>query len=171
MVEFAKKIDCNSAIIMPGVNQPNLKRSTMYNNMHKAFSKALDIAEKNNFTLLLEPLNTEIDHAGFFLNSVEEAVKIIKEFNSPNMKMLYDIYHMQIMQGNVVDTIKKYMDVIGHIHVAGVPERAEPNNCELNYPFIFQKAEEFGYQGWFGLEYFPHLDSTKSLKQQLTMIK
>jgi hydroxypyruvate isomerase len=170
-VDFAQKINCKAAVIMTGVTQPDLTRQQMRENMEKAFGEGLDIAVKNNFTLLLEPLNTLVDHKGFYLDSTAEAVEIVRSFGSPNLKLLYDIYHMQIMNGNVVDTIRENVDIIGHMHVAGVPGRAEPNDCELNYPFIFRKAEDFGYQGNFGLEYFPRMNHGDSLRQQLMMCK
>jgi hydroxypyruvate isomerase len=170
MIEFAKKIGCSSAIVMPGLLQEGLSREQMRENLLRAFADALSVARKNDFTLLLEPLNIHVDHAGFYLDSVYEAAAIIREFDDPHLKLLYDIYHMQIMSGNVVDTIGKHIDIIGHMHVAGVPGRAEPDRCELNYPYIFEQAAAAGYKGLFGLEYFPQLDSEESLRAQLSML-
>jgi len=170
-IDFAKKINCSSAVIMSGTLVDGLTRAQMRQNMDKGFGQALEIAEKNDFTLLIEPLNTPVDHGGFYLDSTAEAVEIVRNFNSPNMKLVYDIYHMQIMDGNVVDTIKENVDIIGQMHVAGVPGRNEPDVCELNYPFIFKKADELGYNGRFGLEYFPTIDSAESLKRQMAMFK
>lgn len=169
MIDFAEKINCGSAVIMSGTLIDGLTRTQMRQNMDKAFGRALEIAQKKDFTLLIEPLNTPVDHGGFYLDSTAEAVEIVHHFNSPNMKLVYDIYHMQIMDGNVVDTIKDNIDIIGQMHVAGVPGRNEPDQCELNYPYIFKKADEFGYSGRFGLEYFPTIDSAKSLKRQRDM--
>ena len=168
-IDFGKRINCSSAIILPGMVQPNLTREQMRGNMESAFEEGLEIAEANEFTFQIEPLNTPVDHAGFYLDSTAEAIDIVRKFDSPRMKMLYDIYHMQIMEGSIVDTIKSNIDIIGHMHVAGVPGRAEPDNCELNYPYIFKKADEFGYKGYFGLEYFPRLESAESLELQLRM--
>ena len=170
MIEFAGKIDCRCGVIMPGLTQPDLSQADMRKNIESAFGDALEIAEKDKFILLVEPLNTVVDHAGFYLESLNEAAEIVRGFKSPYMKLLYDIYHMQIMGGNVVASIEEHCDIIGHIHVAGVPGRAEPDECELYYPYIFSRAVEAGYEGWFGLEYFPNVDSETSLKRQLNLV-
>ena len=170
-VDFGKRINCSSAIILPGLVQPNLTRAQMRSNMESVFADGLEIAEKNEFTFQLEPLNTPVDHAGFYLDSTAEAIEIVRNSCSPRIKLLYDIYHMQIMEGNIVDTIQNNIDIIGHMHVAGVPGRAEPDSCELNYPYILKKTDEIDYQGYFGLEYFPRLESAESLGRQLRMIE
>ena len=170
MLDFASVAGCTSGIIMPGLLQPGVSRTAMRDNMQRAFSEALTLAEKRGFTLLVEPLNTLVDHRGFFLDSAAEAAEIVRGLKSPFAKMLYDVYHMQIMSGNVVDTIRSIVDIIGHMHVAGVPGRAEPDRCELDYPFIFRSAEELGYKGWFGLEYFPKLPSEESLRRQIGVL-
>jgi hydroxypyruvate isomerase len=142
----------------------------MRSNLDKAFAEALELAEKNGFTFLLEPLNLKVDHPGFYLDSTAEAFEIIRKFDTPHLKLLFDMYHMQIMEGNIVANISDNIDMIGHFHVAGVPGRAEPHACELNYPYIFRQVDQLGYQGRFGLEYFPNLESTESLELQLKMV-
>ena len=168
-VEFAGRIGCPQAIIMTGLVQPGLGRPRMRGNIEKAFGEALAIAEKARFTLLVEPLNTVVDHAGFYLDSIAEAAELVRLYRSPRMKLLYDVYHMQIMGGNVIDAIARNIDILGHIHVAGVPGRAEPDRCELDFGFIMRKADELGYRGWCGLEYFPRLPFEESLKRQLAL--
>ncbi|MBA7497799.1 2-oxo-tetronate isomerase [subsurface metagenome] len=120
--------------------------------------------EKEGFTLLLEPLNTYVDHPGYFLNSAKEGARIIRDINHPHIHLLYDVYHMQIMEGNVISTIEQNIDIIGHFHAAGVPGRGELYIGELNYPNIIKRIEGLGYEGCFGLEYFPSMDSEESLK-------
>lgn len=168
-IAFGNEIGCRSVILMPGLIDPGLTREQMRSNLEKALAEALELAAKNGFTFLLEPLNVKVDHAGFYLGSTAEAIEIIRKFDTPNLKLLFDMYHMQIMEGNIVATIRDNIDVIGHFHVAGVPGRAEPHTCELDYPYIFKQADELGYQGRFGLEYFPQLDSEESLALQLKM--
>jgi len=168
-IAFGNEIGCSSAIMMPGLLVPGLTREQMRSNIERAFAEALDLAEKNGFTFLVEPLNIKVDHAGFYLDSTAEAFEIIRKFDTPHLKLLFDMYHMQIMEGNIVATIRDNIDVIGHFHVAGVPGRAEPHTCELNYPFIFRQANQLGYRGRFGLEYFPKLDPAQSLELQLKM--
>ena len=134
-------------------------------------AEAVHIAERADFTLLLEPLNTLVDHPGYYLDSSAEAVEIVRAVGSPHLKLLYDVYHMQIMEGNLLATIEKNLAWIGHFHAAGVPGRGELFGSELNYPVILAKIEALGYQGAFGLEYFPKLsDHGQSLRDTLAYL-
>ncbi|MHB0998624.1 MAG: hydroxypyruvate isomerase family protein [Armatimonadota bacterium] len=165
VIAFSRMIGCNKAITCSGNIIPSLTRTQMRSNLEKALSQAADIAEKQDFTLLLEPLNTYVDHAGYFLDSSKEACEIIREINSPSLKLLYDVYHMQIMEGNIISTIRDNIDIIGHFHSAGVPGRGEINKGELNYAGIISEIMSLGYEDAFGLEYFPAIkDSSESLK-------
>jgi len=166
MIAFAKAIGCNKGITLSGVVDPALSREQMRENLEIALGKATEIAEKEDFTLLLEPLNTLVDHAGYYLDSTKEGAEIVRNINSNNLKLLYDVYHMQIMEGKIIDTIEKNIDIIGHFHSAGVPGRAEHFDTEVNYPVILRKIEDLGYKGNFGLEYFPKMaDHSESLKR------
>jgi hydroxypyruvate isomerase len=167
MLSFANQIDCPKGIILSGMTQDSLTGEQMYGNLVSAFNKASQMAEKAGVVLVIEPLNSLVDHGGYYLDKTLEAVKIIREINSPNLKLLYDVYHMQIMQGNILDFIEKNIDIIGHFHSAGVPGRAELFDTEVNYPAIIRKIEELKYDGCFGLEYFPKLNDEESLKRTL----
>ena len=165
MIEFAKAIGCTQGITLSGTVDPTLSPAQMRANLETALAAAVEIAAKDDFTLLLEPLNTLVDHAGYYLDSTAEAAEIIRSIKSPHLKLLYDVYHMQIMEGNVIATIERNIDVIGHFHSAGVPGRAEPFDTELNYPAIVKRIDALGYQGCFGLEYFPRIpDHAASLE-------
>jgi len=167
MLDFAHAIGCKKGIILSGMTQKNMSTDRMLANLTKVYTKAVEMAEKAKVTLMLEPLNSLVDHAGYFFDGTAEAVKIVRQIDSPNLKLLYDIYHMQIMQGNILNFIIKNLDIIGHFHSAGVPGRAELFDTEVNYPAIIKKIDELGYKGCFGLEYFPKCDPAKSLKQTL----
>ena len=164
MLDFANAIDCPKGIILSGMTQSDLTVEQMNKNLLTAFGKAGQMAEKAGVVLVIEPLNSLVDHSGYYLDRTEEAVKIIRQVNSPNLKLLFDVYHMQIMQGNILDFIEKNIDIIGHFHSAGVPGRAELFDTEINYPVIVKKIDQLGYEGCFGLEYFPKLDNEESLK-------
>jgi hydroxypyruvate isomerase len=170
MLDFAHAIGCKKGIILSGMAQKKMSKEKMLANLTKAYSQAVELAEKAKITLVLEPLNSLVDHAGYFFDGTAEAVKIIRYIDSPKLKLLYDVYHMQIMQGNIIDFISKNIDIIGHFHSAGVPGRAELFDTEVNYPAVIKKIDELGYKGCFGLEYFPKLDHTKSLKQTLNYL-
>jgi hydroxypyruvate isomerase len=167
MIEFAAALGCTKGITLSGTVDPELSRSEMRANLELALSEAVEIARRADFTLLLEPLNTLVDHPGYYLDSFGEAAEIVRRIGSPHLKLLYDVYHMQIMEGNVTATIERHMDIIGHFHSAGVPGRAELFGCELNYPAIVQRIDSLGYEGCFGLEYFPRMSDHRESLQRI----
>ncbi|MEA1950048.1 MAG: TIM barrel protein, partial [Planctomycetota bacterium] len=134
MIEFGKAAGCGKGITLSGTVDPALSRVEMRDNFEKALAEAVELAVAADFTLLLEPLNTLVDHPGYYLDSSSEGFEIVRAINSPKLKLLYDVYHMQIMEGNVIATIEKNIDLIGHFHAAGVPGRAELFGTELDYP-------------------------------------
>ncbi len=127
----------------------------------------LDLAEKAGVTLLLEPLNTTYDHPGYWLSASDRGAEICRRLNSPRLRLLFDCYHMQIMEGDLLKHIERNLDVIGHFHSAGVPGRHELFKGETNYPFLIAGVEKLGYRGVFGLEYQPSMDDETSLKETL----
>jgi hydroxypyruvate isomerase len=112
---------------------------------------------------VLEPLN-QLDHPGEFLSSSDEGFAIVREVGSPNVRLLFDIYHQQISEGNLTRRIVDNLDLIGHFHVADVPGRHEPGTGEINYEHLFGVLREHGYGGYVGLEYLPHVDAAASLR-------
>ena len=132
-------------------------------NMTETLIKIAPVCEKSGITLLLELFNTKVDHPDYFLDDPETCIDILKAVNSPNVKMLFDIYHVQIMSGNIIDFLRRNIQYIGHFHIAGVPGRHEPDKCELNYAFIINEIDRLGYKGYAGLEYWPTVDSYLSL--------
>jgi hydroxypyruvate isomerase len=113
--------------------------------------------------LLIEPINTR-DIPRFFLNGTQQAVEIIRDVDSSNLKIQYDVYHMQIMEGDLAPTIERNLDLIGHIQVAENPGRHEPGTGEINFDFLFGFLDSIGYQGWVGCEYKPKTHTVESLK-------
>ena len=164
-IKFAKSIECSKLITCTGKKTTEGSSKEPRDSILTTLNEATQIAENEGFTLLLEPLNTYVDHPGYFLDSAKEGAKIIREINHPNLRLLYDIYHMQIMEGNIISTIEKNIDIIGHFHAAGVPRRGELYLGELNYPNIIKRIDELGYKGYIGLEYFPSIDSEESLRK------
>jgi hydroxypyruvate isomerase len=158
---------CNAGIVTTGNLVEGMSLDEHKKNMTEALRQAGELAAEKGFNLNLEPLNTLVDHAGYYLDSREDAVEIVKEVALENVKILYDIYHMEIMTGNQIDFITKNIDCIGHFHSAGVPGRHELFSGETNYPFIMKKIEEAGYDKYFGLEYMPELESGESLRKTM----
>ena len=113
----------------------------------------VEAAKKRDIMLVIEPLNSLRDHKNYFLDNFQITLELVKSVNSENLKVLYDIYHMQIMEGNVLDTLQKYHQFIGYIHVANVPYRCEPWTGELDFKFILKELSKV-YSGFIGFEFF-----------------
>lgn len=120
-------------------------------------------ARQAGVTVLLEPINTR-DMPGFFLNRQDQAQAICKEVGADNLKVQFDCYHCQIVEGDLSSTLRRDIDGIGHIQIAGVPDRHEPNLGELNYPHLFDLMDQLGYDGWVGCEYRPKGDTSAGLQ-------
>jgi 2-dehydrotetronate isomerase len=117
-------------------------------------ARAADLARENNITLLIEPINPR-DRPDYFLNRVEHAVDVIAKVGRPNVRMQFDFYHVQIVGGDLIRRFEKHRSVVGHVQIAAVPSRHEPDEGEVNYPAIFALLDHVGYAGWIGCEYRP----------------
>ena len=129
------------------------------------------VAEDNGLTLVIEPLNTLVNHHGYWLTRMSQAADIVQEIGSPAVKILMDLYHQQIMEGNIINNLTTYIDLIGHFHAAGVPGRHELVGGELDYRGILKAINATGYDGYVGLEYSPTMDTEESLRQALGMVE
>ncbi|MBC8555894.1 MAG: TIM barrel protein [Candidatus Brocadiales bacterium] len=167
MIVLAKKIGCTRFISGSGNTIPGLPVDEACDIMVESLSQIGTICENNSMEILLEPFNTLVDHPKTFLSNPEMTVDILKRAGKENVKFLFDIYHMQIMHGNILDFIKDNLSYIRHFHIAGVPGRKEPIDTELNYPYIIRQIEAMGYTGSFGLEYWPSGNSEESLRNTL----
>jgi hydroxypyruvate isomerase len=120
-------------------------------------------AAKAGITVLIEPINTR-DMPGFFLNRQDQAQAVCKEVGANNLKVQFDLYHCQVVEGDVITKLRRDFAGIGHIQIAGVPDRHEPDMGELNYPNLFKIIDELGYTGWIGCEYRPKGDTSEGLQ-------
>ncbi|WP_043531934.1 2-oxo-tetronate isomerase [Litchfieldella xinjiangensis] len=111
-------------------------------------------AAKCGREVLIEPINTR-DMPGFFLSHQAQAMAVLNEVGEPNLRLQFDLYHCQIMEGDLIRHLERQFDVIGHVQIAGVPERHEPDVGEVHYPALFKRLEALGYNGWVGCEYRP----------------
>ena len=135
-------------------------------NCHTILKEAVKIAEDHGVTICMELLNSKVNHPGYMCDKSAWGFELCRRVNSPRFKMLYDIYHMQIMEGDLIATICKNIDFIGHFHTAGVPGRHElDENQEIYYPAVMKAIVESGYQGYVAHEYTPTRDPMKSLVQ------
>jgi 2-dehydrotetronate isomerase len=119
-------------------------------------------AQPHGLTILLEPLNRR-DMPGYLYSTVEEAVEIIEEVGAPNLKLMFDVYHVGIAQGDVITRLRTFFGRIGHVQIASVPTRAEPDEGEIAYRAIFDTLDALGYEGWIGCEYKPRAGTDEGL--------
>ena len=159
-IEAAKKVDCPQLVTLTGNELGGLPRSQQMSNAVAALREAAPMLEKSGITAIVEILNTYVNHAGYFLYYVRDGAELIDRVGSPNVKLLFDIYHVQIMEGNLIENIRSNIDRIGHFHVGDVPGRHEPGTGEINYRNVFKAIYELGdrFKGSAALEYSP-LDS------------
>lgn len=160
---LAVDLSCANLIVTSGPELPGVPREIQRQQIVTTLREAAETAADADVCLVLEPLNL-IDHPGTFLWSSDEGFAIVREVNSPHVKLCFDCYHQQISEGNLTQRISDNLDLIGHIHVADVPGRHEPGTGEINYEHIFGLLRELGYKGFVGLEYHPFVDAQASLR-------
>jgi hydroxypyruvate isomerase len=153
-IEYANALGCKQVNCLAGLAPKGVPIEKAHATFVSNVKFAAAALEKAGVQLIIEAINTQ-DMQGFFLNTTKQARAIIQEVNSKNLGYQYDIYHMQIMEGNLARTIKDNIDIIKHIQVADTPGRHEPGTGEINYPFIFKYLDDVGYKGWIGCEYVP----------------
>ncbi|MFC4986528.1 hydroxypyruvate isomerase family protein [Saliphagus infecundisoli] len=159
----AEECGIPSLIVTTGQDQEGLDRETQHDTIMEVLSRVAGDAEEAGVTLVVEPLNTAVDHPGYFLVSSEEGFEIVEEVGSDAVKLLYDVYHQQVTEGNIIETITENADSIGHVHVADVPGRHEPGTGELNYANVFDAIDDAGYDGYVGCEFSPTGDPDEAM--------
>ena len=166
-IDQAVAVGATGLIATTGNELTHIPRDQQHEAVVEGLKAIAPYAEEKNITLSLEPLNVLVDHAGYYLVTSEQGFQVIDEVGSPQIKLLYDIYHQQITEGNILATICANMDKIGHLHVADVPGRQEPGTGELNYQNIFSRIADSDYQGYVGLEFKPSTTSEEALAKVL----
>lgn len=158
-VQVASRLKCERLIVTTGSDLAGVAHAEQHAACVGAFKAAAPVAEDAGVTLVLEPLNLLVDHAGYFLSTSAEGFEIVGEVASPAVKLLFDIYHQQITEGNLTLNITRHIDKIGHFHVANHPGRHEPAIGEINYGHIFGEIARTSYDGYLGLEFSPSAPS------------
>jgi hydroxypyruvate isomerase len=163
-IAAAKKLGARALISQLG-NDTGAVRPFQHKSIVAGLKAAAPLLEESGITLLVEPLNGRVDHIGTYLEYSEEGLELVEEAGSGNIKLLFDIYHQQITEGDIIRRLSANIDRIGHIHSAGNPGRNELDTGELDYRRIFEAIDKAGYRGFVGLEYFPVGDAVTGLKR------
>lgn len=158
-LSYAEALGCPRLHAMAGLVHQGASRATYVANL----KKAARMAQATGVEILIEPINTR-DIPGFFLNRTGEARAIIYEVGEPNLRLQFDIYHRQIVEGDVATAIREYAPLTRHYQMAAPPDRGEPDEGELNFAWLFKLIDETGFDGWIGCEYKPRRGTLEGLK-------
>ncbi len=153
-LDYAAALSCPTVHVMAGLRPNDVPDATLEAVYVANLETAAAKAATQGVTLVIEPINTR-DIPGFFLNYQGHARRIIERVGAANLKLQLDLYHCQIMEGDLAMHIRDFADIAGHVQIAGVPERHEPDVGEINYPYLFELLDRVGYSGWVGCEYRP----------------
>ena len=166
-ITFSKALDYivaiggNSLHVLSGIVPPH-QRPAAETVLVANLKRACDAAAAKNIFLMLEPLNQR-DRPDYFVSRIEHIADVIAKVGKPNLKVMYDFYHVQVMQGDVLKRMEAHLPLIGHVQFAGPPTRVPPQHGELNYPVIFDAIDAMGWKGWVGAEYGPGGPTADSL--------
>ena len=153
--QAANLLDCSNVIVTVGNESAGMPRQEQHDKIVAGLKAAAPIAELHGVTLVLEPLNVLVDHKGYYLATSAEGFEMVREVASPKVKLLYDIYHQQVTEGNLIAKITANIAEIGHFHSADVPGRHEFGTGEINYANVLRTIDQLGYTGYVGVEFGP----------------
>lgn len=169
-IPVARQLGCTTLITQVGMDTGE-SRELQHASIVSGLRAAAPMLEAEGITLVIEPLNLRVNHPGYYLYSSDEAFDIVKEVASPCIKVLFDIYHQQITEGDVTQRLLANISWIGHFHAAGNPGRHELSMGELNYRYILRMIAQTGYSGYIGLEYMPAGVPLQGLMDTAAMVR
>ncbi|HEY0855256.1 MAG TPA: 2-oxo-tetronate isomerase [Devosia sp.] len=161
-LDYAAALNCPKVNVISGLVPAGADMGKLEDTLVENLKFAADLCAKAGVKLLIEPINTR-DIPGFFLTTTKQAEGILDRVGSDNLYIQYDVYHMQVMEGDLIPTYTRLKDRIAHIQVADNPGRNEPGTGEINYPFVLGEIDRLGYDGWIGCEYKPRNGTTAGL--------
>jgi hydroxypyruvate isomerase len=153
-VEYARVVGAPRVHVMAGKPPPGTAAADAEAALVGNLRHACQVFAPHGVRVMIEPINTR-DMPGYFLTTPEQAAAILGKVGAANLAMQFDIYHAQIMVGDIVKRLERHLPQLGHVQIAGVPERHEPDTGEINYPAVFRLLDRLGYGGWVGCEYRP----------------
>jgi len=169
-IDTAAVVDSTFLNVIPGPRRDTLDPAVQHISIVQALRQVANRAERSGVTVLVEPVNTAVDHPGIYLTSSYEGYEIINAVDSPNVKLLYDVYHQQITEGNIIENLRKHVDRIGYVHIGDVPGRHEPGIGEINYPVVLSALADAGYDGYIGCEFDPVGEPEDAIREVRSML-
>jgi hydroxypyruvate isomerase len=169
-IEYAKAVGCPRLNALAGIPSKGLDREKAKQTLVENLRYAAGKLKAAGLTLLTEPCNPRTI-PGFFLNTSGQAIEAMDAAGADNLLLQYDVFHMQIVEGDLAKTIERLLARIGHIQIADVPERHEPGTGEIHYPWLLAHIDRLGYRGWIGAEYVPKGDTVEGLRWAAPYLK
>jgi hydroxypyruvate isomerase len=178
-LDAARRLETTRLVTLTGNSVPGMPRARQHASIVEGLKRAQDLVAPHGITLIIEvvntlapvePLHPQENHLDYYLDRAREAFQIVDEVSSPFVKVLFDIYHVQIMEGNLIDTVRRNIKRIGHFHVGDVPGRHEPGTGEINYANVFKAIRELGFRGFVAMEYVPSKDAMTTLAEVRRML-
>ena len=170
-IVYAQKLDIPHVSVTSGLSAAGKSPEEQYASLTEGIKRAADLVAAAKLTLLVEPLNSIVDHPGCFLASCVDGLKLIREINLPHVRMLFDLYHEQIMRGNLIRTLTEAAPYVSVFHVADNPGRHDPGTGEIAYPNVYQAIQKTGYTGYIGMEYHPLADHLTSFTKAVNGLR
>ena len=167
VITVAQELEIPQILLMSGNAIPGRTHDEQYASLLEGCKRAGDLAAAANLTAIVEPLNSLVNHKGFFLTTCVEGAKLIRQADNPHVRLLFDIYHEQVQEGNVIRTLTEAADIVAVFHVADNPGRNDPGTGEMNYQNIYKAIQKTGYGGYVAMEYLPLGDQVESLTKAL----
>lgn len=156
--QTARKLETNLVCVVAGQDIPGMTQDEMHGHVITALRRAAPIAEKHGCTLMLEPFNIRVDHPGHCLYGSPAALRIVRAVNSPNVKILWDLYHLHITEGDLCGRLREGFEWVAYLQIADHPGRTEPGTGEIHYNRVLKEAYDLGYRGYVGVECRPKTD-------------
>lgn len=162
-IEWAQRLEVPQIILMSGNVIPGRPYEEQFSSLLEGSKRAAELASKADVTLIIEPLNSKIDHKGYFLNNCVEGLRLVKEVNSPSFRLLFDLYHEQVQVGDVTRSLIEAAPYVAVFHVADNPGRNDPGTGEMNYAHLYKTIQKAGFAGYICMEYLPVGQPAQSL--------
>ena len=166
-ITVASQLEVPQILLMSGNAIPGRTHEEQYSSLLEGCKRAGDLVAAANLTAIVEPLNSVINHKGFFLTTCVEGAKLIRQVDNPHVRLLFDVYHEQVQIGNVIRTLTEAADVVAVFHIADNPGRNDPGTGEINYHNVYKAIQKTGYSGYVAMEYLPLGEQVDSLTKAL----
>ena len=170
-IVYAQKLDIQNICVNSGLSAAGISVEQQYASLTEGIKRAADLVAAAKLTLLVEPLNSLVDHPGCYLTNCVDGLKLVKEINLPHVRMLFDIYHEQVMRGNVIHTLTEAAPFVSAFHVADNPGRNDPGTGEIDFPNVYRAIQKTWYPGYIGMEYRPLGDPLASFTKAVNGLR